>query len=164
MNTYKQDDYCKVVAQNGNGELIMLDYIFDDGDGFKGATGSIFRPVSVDEHDERYSIEGLKNHGYGDLWKSAVQEGQTEDSLDDWLQDVLDMDGVESVFDLSFSLQIEAEVNRLVKEGKLKPEYADREQYPFFEYVSSGRCFDKDDKYETVFEPELLKKIRAIET
>jgi hypothetical protein len=38
-------------------EILVLDYIFDHGDGFKGATGSRFEPVSKSEYDNRVNDE-----------------------------------------------------------------------------------------------------------
>ena len=48
-----QIDYWKVVnIDKESNEIIMLDYVFNHGDGFKGATGTRFQPVSKAEYKE----------------------------------------------------------------------------------------------------------------
>ena len=47
-------DYNKVAAY-GEDEIYLLDYTFNYTDGFKGAVGTIVRPVTEQEYNERLS-------------------------------------------------------------------------------------------------------------
>ena len=58
MNRF-QMDFNAIVGLGEYGDLIMLNYIFDDGKGFKGATGASFVPVYQEEIDYNRSTEGF---------------------------------------------------------------------------------------------------------
>ena len=64
----KQDNFYKVIGYNKEtNEVIMLDYIFDDGNGFKGATGTCFETVTPEQleyyQSEDYVGEYLESAG-----------------------------------------------------------------------------------------------------
>jgi hypothetical protein len=72
-----------LVGKTINGDYYWLDYVFEDGD-FKGAVGSVFRPVTNAEKKERMSIGNAKDN-LEDLWKDAVASGDTTQSLEDYV-------------------------------------------------------------------------------
>lgn len=65
MNTTKnqkrfQQDYFEVVnVDKESNEIIMLDYVFNHGDNFKGATGTRFEPVTKREYKEQMSKDNV---------------------------------------------------------------------------------------------------------
>ena len=50
--------YNKVVSVNTESkEIYILDYVFDDGDGFKGATGAVLTPYTQSMIDDRRDVD-----------------------------------------------------------------------------------------------------------
>lgn len=149
-DTRKQRDYGKLVAKQDD-EYIILDYIFEDKN-FKGATGTRLRPVPKSEYDERMSPEYQREY-MRELWEMAVQEGRTDDGLDDWIeyQDL----GEDWVFDLSYMHEYWPQIRALG--------YSE-EDYPVIECTGGGRCFTKGDKYDHVYNKTLLKEIEKVES
>jgi len=150
MNKREQTDYKKVIGKNKDGEIVVLDYIFEHTDGLKGATGSTFRAVSKEEREERVNDESYLEES----WKCAVQNGSTELGLSEWCELVRDTDGDEAFFDLSYS-----ELWDDIREAF--PEYADEDAYTLFECAGGGRCFPQE--WDVLLEPELNKKILEVE-
>lgn len=148
----QQTNYNKLVGRTGD-EYYFCDYIFTHADDFKGATGSVLRPVSKAEYEERTSQEELEDR-FSDVWREAVASGSTTDSLSVWVEQAFDIDGDEMVFDLSYSRYWD----------QLRELGFNDEEYPLFECTGGGRCFSKDIKFDEVYDQGLLNKIIAIES
>jgi hypothetical protein len=146
---WNQKIYNVLVARKGS-EFYTLRYIFDDGNS-KGAVGCVHVPISRDEYDYRTSIEGAAER-YESVWHDMVANGKETRSLDDFVKDIINSDGDEAVFDLSYPEiwdQIQSKIGHT--------------EYPVFECVGAGRCFNYDNKFDEVYEPKLMKLIRDIE-
>lgn len=146
-----QVNYNKLVARRGD-EFVFCDYTFEDGN-FKGATGSVLRPVSQDEYDERTSESGLIDY-LGELWPDAVSSGNTEMGKAEWCQYVYDADGDDTLWDMSYSNFWD----------QLRAIGFPEDEYPVIECTGGGRCFSHDEEFDEVYDADLLAKIRAIET
>lgn len=133
-------------------EYYFLDEIFEYGPDFKGATATVLRPVPKDEYDERSDPENLREE-YRELWQQAVEHGDTDDGLDDWMEYVdaapyWDDSGTQyhdRIRELGFS----------------------EEDYPVIECTGGGRSFDKNgargQQFDEVYNAELLKEIAKVE-
>ena len=77
METKKQETkYNKIVNfDEDTKEIIVLDGIFKYEDGFKGATGSKFEPVSRDEYEDRTDEDNFVfDTSYNELWEYLREE------------------------------------------------------------------------------------------
>ena len=153
METKKQETkYNKIVNfDEDTKEIIVLDGIFKYGDGFKGATGSKFEPVSRDEYEDRtdednfveYLIDSgidlpdnFKRSGFEGLAKAMIANDEVKDF----------------VFDTSYS-----ELWEYLRE---ELNLSEDEAY-IFNCIGGGRCFDKD--FNGNINPELSILIREID-
>lgn len=147
QNNRKQRDYKKLIGRIGN-EYYFLDYIFYNGKDFKGATGSIMSPLTEEEYLERvdnyFDYDNMR-----EFWQQAVEAKRTDLGLDDWIEMVKDTDGENGVIDDSH----ENTYGEALKE-KLGEEKAFR-----IECIGGGRCFDKNQKWDEIFDKKLLKLI-----
>jgi len=132
-------------------EYYFLNYFFNHNDDFKGATGTILRPVSKEEYIE--ITEDNAEEYLEENWRMAVQGGNTTDGLSDWVEYVKRMDGDGAFFDLSYSEYWE----------QLRAIGFDEEDYPVIECRGGGRCFGKETKFDKIFDKKLWKQIREIE-
>ena len=143
----KQIDIWKVVnIDKETNEIQMLDYLFDHGDGFKGATGTRFEPISKAEYKQRTSkkeviqriINCYDETSYNKakkLYKEMKQVGEIESF----------------VFDLSYA-------NLWYK---LREYGYNEKDYPVFECIGGGRMFDEN--FQGNVNPELSKEIQKYE-
>ena len=154
METEKQETkYNKIVNfDEDTKEIIVLDDIFKYEDGFKGATGSKFEPVSRDEYEDRtdednfveYLIDSgidlpdnFKRSGFEGLAKAMIANDEVKDF----------------VFDTSY--------NELWEYLREELNLSEDEAY-IFNCIGGGRCFDKD--FNGNINPELSILIREIES
>lgn len=155
MKVRKQTEYWEIVGITEDNEIVMLDYIFKDkmhGKPFNGATGTIFVPVTQDDIDARNDFDQIKDD-YSYLWTEAVATGATEDSLDDYIQSLIDnADGYFFGHDTSY-------INK-IPETFRKKYFPDAET---FECIGGGRCFGRHLKFKVILRPDLLKKINKVE-
>jgi hypothetical protein len=156
MPTVKQEErqatkYGKLIARNGD-NFYILEEIFKYSDDFRGATGTVLRPVPRDEYEERTSTENKEDY-YREIWQQAVAHGDTDDGLTDWMQ-YNDAGNDSDMFDESGSYEYGDQIRALG--------YSE-EAYPVIECTEGGRCFDKFANYDEVYNPELLDKIQAAE-
>lgn len=143
--------YYKEVVNFEDGEITVLDYVYDYGDGTKGAVGIIFRPVSRVQYDEDTTFEHIKEvlKESSDLPKDYWDGGYNE-----WTQTIIDNDETENVlYDTSY----ESLWNDIREETGL----SGNEAY-IFDCQGGGRCFSSD--YQGNINPELSKVIREYET
>ncbi len=146
--------YNKLIGRQDD-EFVFLDYVFRHSDGFHGATGTRMRPISKSEYEDRTDRDNLKEY-YEDIWRDMVSNRKTDEGLEDWIETVIRIDGVEeTAFDTSYW-------NSPMWDAIRKKGYPE-DEYPVFECSGGGRCFDKKMKWDEVYEPELWKLIQEYE-
>lgn len=134
-----------------DGEITVLDGLFRYSDGFMGATGSNFYPVSKAEYKERTKKANVKEH-IRDCY-DADYILDNFGSLEKAYKLLKDNDEIEQfMFDTSYSELWDY----LREELKL----SEKESY-IFDCVGGGRCFDKD--FQGNINPELSEYIRKFE-
>jgi hypothetical protein len=129
----KETKYNKVVNfDEETKEITVLDYTFNHGDGFKGATGSIFYAVSKSEFDktlepyldDKEELLCYMADNFGNLSSDTIRG---VDASEEALKDLF--------FDTSYS-----EIWDYLREATGLNE----EQAYIFNCSGGGRCFDKD--------------------
>lgn len=155
-----QKDYYEILGILKDGSLVMLDYIFIDtlyDKPFCGATGTSFSPVSQEQIDERNNPENVKEE-YKYLWQESVKSGTTEDSLDDFIERLINDPNTDGEF-FGHDNSYVHKIPEAIKE-KYFPEAAT------FECTGGGRMFDADMKasdFKVLLRPDLLKEIVKVE-
>ena len=151
-NTRKEQVFNKVVNVAEDGEITVLNYIFDDGNGFKGATGYRFYPVTRGEYDEQTTedsvIDRLIDSGCS-LPKEHARRGWQS------VYDAMEANG--EIEDFIFDTSYRELWDDLRKECGLTEDTAH-----IFDCVGGGRCFDKD--FQGNKNVELSELIRAAES
>ena len=139
-------DYNKVVAYNED-EIYLLDYTFSYADGFKGAVGTLVRPVTEQEYNERLSREGLAETAEC-IWRAdAGSTYGTELGLEEWIDENL-----EELRESAIELQ---DLEVLEAAGL---------HYFAAEIIGGGRVFHEGwDEGLTVVDRDLLEVINTIE-
>ena len=139
-------DYNKVVAYNED-EIYLLDYTFSYSEEFEGAVGTIVRPVTEQEYNERLSREGLAETAEC-IWRAdAGSTYGTELGLEDWINENL-----EELREGAIELQ---DLEVLEAAGL---------HYFAAEIIGGGRVFHEGwDKGLTVVDRDLLEVINTIE-
>lgn len=154
METKRQETkYSKIVNfDEDTKEITVLDGIFKYEDGFKGATGSKFEPVSRDEYEDRTDEDNFVEYLIGsgidlpDNFKRSGFEGLAKAMIaNDEVKDF--------VFDTSY--------NELWEYLREELNLSEDEAY-IFNCIGGGRCFDKD--FNGNINPELSILIREIES
>jgi len=146
-NKRKQTDYWQIVnIDKDNNEITMVDYVFDHGDGFKGATGSKFEAVSKEEFKERTKKDNVMEY----LVEAGLGYAQALDAYKE-----AKANGVMGLAELMFDLSYKEHWDKIRQHGY--PET----KYPIFNCIGGGRCFDKD--FEGNVNPELATIIREYE-
>jgi len=152
-----KQDINKLVGKDKSGDYYWLDYVFEDGDfedgEHSGAVGSVFRPVSEAEKEEQMDSDDAKER-FRDLWQNAVDTNNTELGLDDFVQDVIDMDGDEAFFDLSY-YDNGCEIAEIFN-SELPNDADESEKAEFSECVGGGRCFNRKIKWDKVYDEAAL--------
>ena len=153
-----------------DGELYVLEDVFKYSDGFKGATGYSMNVITQEYIDNMNDIDYLcKENDY--LWREAVQAQRTTDSLQEFMQSLID----ESLYndmlfpfdDNSFRHQTEKLVKELPTEQKAELEKVFGimgEDYVTWNCSDCGRCFNANDEWDVVFRPDLLELIKQYES
>jgi hypothetical protein len=159
--TRQQVNIKKLVGRTEHGEYYYADYAFEHRHGdepFIGVTGTVLRPISKDEYDERTDIENVTEY-LEEIWRCVVADGGTDRGLDDWVQDVINSQGVdETVFDLSHYSEGEDPIEHLSEIGELDPD----DFVDFCECIGGGR-FVGDAEFVKVYDPVLLDRINRVE-
>ena len=137
-----------------DGEVYVLEDVFKG-----GATGYTMRPLTKDYVEEMKDPEYIR-----DLWKQAVQAGQTDLGLEEWADEVneeAEMEGrLFATDDDSYRDEFEDLVEELPQEQKEKVQKLTDLTW---EASGCGRCFKKDMKFDVVFNKELLDLINKHE-
>ena len=142
----------KLVGRIGD-EYYFCDYIFSHDD-FHGAKGTILRPVNKDEYEGAMDIKNAKDRFY-DLWAEAVEDRRTEESLEDYCQNIIDCDNEEAFWDFSGS-------NYWDDLREAIPELT-KEEYPVFECVGGGRSFSLNMEWDEIYDRDLWELIKQAE-
>ena len=153
-----------------DGELYILENVFKYSDGFKGATGYHMNVITQDYIDEMNDIDFLcEENDY--LWREAVQAERTTDSLQEYMQNLVDeCSYYNQLFpfdDNSFRYQTEKLVEELPTDQKQELEKVFGvmgEDYATWSVSGCGRCFNTNDKWDVVFRPDLLELIKEYES
>ena len=140
-----------------DGEVFVLEEVFNEG--FSGAVGYSMRPLTKDYAEEMKDPEYIR-----DLWKQAVQAGDTDMGLQEWAEEVnkeAEMEGrLFATDDPSYRDEFEDLVEELPQEQK---EQVQKLTDLTWEVSSGGRCFEKDMKFDVLFDKELLDLINKYE-
>ena len=139
-----------------DGSIYFLNYVFKHDDNFQGATGIVLDPITTDY------INNISNEDWieysRDLWKSAVETNSTEDSLEDFSEQIKtdsEIDGLKFPgHDYSyFELHDEAK------------KYFDS-NVETFNCCGGGRCFDLKllNSFDTVINQDLIDLIKTYES
>lgn len=121
-------EYNKIVHVEDDGEILVLEYVFEDLDG-KGAVGTRFYPISKEEYDERTTFESVLSY-----LKSAAECPPQYRSYRDWAKDICENNEQE---DAMFSISNPELWDEMRSELKL----SETDAY-IFECVGGGRMFD----------------------
>ena len=151
-NKREQIDYGKPVGIK-DGSIYFLDYVFNHHDGFKGATGTILDPIAQSEIDENNDPENVKEW-YRDIWQQSVESGNTENSLNDFVEECIDhCDGEFPGHDMSYSEYHDEAFKHFDDDVKT------------FNCSGGGRCFDHKllNSFDTVIDQSLIDLIKKYE-
>lgn len=147
-----------------DGDLVFLGEIFEYEGGFKGCTGFSMRYVSPETIEENNEVDNIRDH-CEDLWIEAVKARETTDSLDDYVQQIIDDASYSgllySFYDASFQCDQEEGIGKLAEKTKQKIyEYFDTTEENFNTEVGScGRCIGETSDFELCFIPKKLLKM-----
>jgi hypothetical protein len=145
----KETLYNKVVNISEDGEITLLEYTFNHSDGFKGAVGSIFYPIT-----EKQIQEAISDYEDNDK-ELLIYMVENFGSLDRNMIENIDSSR-EALIDLFFDRSYEDLWDDLREQCNIK-----EEESVIFNCVGGGRCFDKN--FEGNINPELSKIIREFE-
>ena len=139
-------------------EVYVLEEVFNDG--LKGCSGYHMRPLTNHTiYEMKHDTENLR-----ELWKQAVESDNTDLGLDEWCEMVNDEAEQEgrlfATDDNSFRDDFFELVNNLPKEQwKQVMDLTDNT----FEVSGCGRCFEKNMKFDIVFDKKLVELINKME-
>ena len=97
--TRAEKTYNLVLGTQEDGTVIVLDYLFHYGDGFKGAVGSHLSPVAQEQIDQALTLDE-KTEWYEEIWRSdAGSSNGTEKSLKEWVDGISDDEYIDGRFE-----------------------------------------------------------------
>jgi len=148
-NSRTATKYNKVVNVDEAGTITVLQEVFSYGDGYKGATGAEFAPVSEEEYEESTSLEAVTEYIEG-----ATELPEQYESYEAWAEDIIAAgEAGDLVFDQSYS----SLWDMMREECGL----SDEEAY-IFDCIGGGRMFNAN--YQGNVNPELSEVIREAES
>lgn len=143
----------EVVGVTPDGIVYVLEDLFHHdsenfAQAFKGATGKALRPITQKQYEWRTDHENACEE-LQELWKMQVHEDATQKGLDDWVSEVLWIDGDDALFsDVEHDNYIIEEATHYLRQ---LPEYEDEEIWGF-EWDGCGRIFETFDTMAPRFE------------
>jgi hypothetical protein len=160
-----RDNYDALVGRVGD-EYYFLDEIFKYKDGFKGATGTVVMPVSKAYYEYATSEDGILERYMDamgeDEWISTLGLDRDDFEDEDEMIKAIE-DGIYDLYRVG-ELNPFEEVNyKLEEQMRELPEFSDSDEYPLFEIIGVGRIFDKNRKFDKIYNQELFNKIKEIE-
>jgi len=160
-----REKYDMLVGRVGD-EFYFLDDIFRHEDGFKGATGTVVMPVSKGYYEYATSEDGILERYMDAMGEDEWMEtlGYSEDDFEDESEKIKAIeDGIYNTY-INGGLNPFEEVDYTQEEQlRALPEFASSEEYPVFEVIGGGRIFDKDTKFDKIYDQELYNKIKDVE-
>lgn len=150
----EQNNIKKLVGRIGD-DYYVCDYVFKYKDDFHGATATVLRPVGLPEYEEAQTIDALKDR-FADMWAEAVKDERTEESLEDYVQAIFDIDGDEALWDFSgygYWDMLREAIPELIEDG-----------FPVFECVGGGRSFSADMEWDELYDAETWALIQEYES
>jgi hypothetical protein len=151
----------KLIGRDISGDYYWLEYVFEDSSDFRGAVGSVFRPVSVTKKEERMTPENAREW-LAEGWREAVKAGTTEQSLDDYIQNVIDIDGESAFFDQSY-FDTGCKIAEIYN-SELPKDADESEQAEFSDCGGGGRCFNQKIVWNKIYDQEALTLALSYET
>lgn len=144
-----------LIGRNGS-EYHFCESVFDHGDDFQGATGSIVRPVSAEEYEwasdrenvaERYCMYWMEMKGIRDY-----DEDEHEAEFMEWIDQMLQYDDPAWImFDDSDTCDASESFEALGIEHECT------------DCIGGGRIFSVGSDYEEVFNRKALVALQALE-
>jgi len=147
-----------LVGKTTEGEYYFLESLFDHGT-FSGATGLICVPVTKEEYRERTDPEGEYVRDYlRDLWEQAVGNGDTEESLSEWVREFVASEGTDWIIE---SCPSDAERKVLAcynEELDRDPDHDPDQEAEMVECIGAGRIFSRKGgiEWEALYAPNVL--------
>lgn len=139
-----------VVARKGN-EFYILETVFEHDNGFKGATGLVAVGIEQREYDYRTTDRDELTEYFRDSWKEAVKTDDTELGLEDYVDDMIELEDIEEIiFDSSASEYLE-EIN---EKGF---------DFVYTDCVGGGRIFLHENDFDEVYRQDLIELIKQYE-
>lgn len=165
METNKTSTTHKTLIGFRDGELYRLDTTFKYGDGMKGATGEHFELLTQDILDERNTDEAWRDYAR-EIWQMAAADGNTESSLDEYVEDCqADADGEYAGHDSSFIYDASLDLEIVNEHYKKYCKAADieYEQIVCLNCTGCGRCFSKKEEYDYIINQKAIDFINEFE-
>jgi hypothetical protein len=153
--------YNKLVGRKGN-EYYFLNYVFKHENDFMGAVGTIVTPVNKEYYEYATSRDGL-----AERFLNAMSESEWCNTLgldeDNCTEEEI-IDGIENLYRVG-ELQPFEECNS-TQESQMREiaQFSDSNEYPLFEVIGGGRSFDKNQKFDKVYDKGLLELIKKAES
>ena len=121
----------------------------------------------TEEEGKQRARESLEE---GEFWRQAVEDKQTTDSLEDWVEQVLNIDGWESTLDASYFGEYQDEIyyslwdscGASIEDFKSKFKVLLIPQVDVDLIIESDKLHIKDFKKHNKKDKELLKKLKAL--
>lgn len=142
-----------------NREYYCLDTTFKHDDGMTGATGTILRAVTKEEHKDRMERwdNPTKHHPLYHIWQEQVQEKETTKGFEEWIEEIPQNEKEDMEYDPSGAASLHEKVAEKHEKETGKEVYT-------VECIGGGRCVDKKSSwYDKVYNSETIKTIEEYE-
>jgi len=153
--------YNKLVGRKGN-EYYFLDYVFKHENDFMGAVGTVVTPV-----DSNYFEYATSRDGLAERYLDAMSESEWCNTLgldeDDCTEEEI-IDGIENLYRVGELQPFEECSSNEESQMREIAEFSDSNKYPLFEVIGGGRSFDKNNKFDEVYDKSLLALIIKAES
>jgi len=153
--------YNKLVGRKGN-EYYFLDYVFKHENDFMGAVGTVVTPVHSNYFEYATSRDGL-----AERYLDAMSESEWCNTLgldeDDCTEEEI-IDGIENLYRVGELQPFEECSSKEESQMREIAEFSDSNKYPLFEVIGGGRSFDKNQKFDEVYDKSLLALIIKAES
>ena len=152
-----------------NNEIWILEDCFKYSDSFKGCTGYHMNIITQDFIDDMNDLDNLIDE-YDYLWRDAVAAKQTDLGLEEYIEQCKNecqyYDQLYLGDDNSFRDDTEELIEQLPADKKAIIEQyfgVKDKDYVTWSVSGCGRCFNPDDEWDVIFNPELIELIKEYE-